>query len=82
MQDGSEQAGPSPQSWSFVLRIWIEETAEEAGRASWRGHITHVRSGERQYVQTVGALVRFIGGYLSAAGVEFAEEPRPGSGQP
>ncbi len=49
---------------SFIIRIWIEETAEEAGAALWRGHITHVPSGRRYYVQTLDEVVQIIAACL------------------
>jgi hypothetical protein len=55
---GSELA---PQS--FIIKIWLEETAEEAGRATWRGHITHVLSRERCYVQELDGITASIAPY-------------------
>jgi hypothetical protein len=57
-------------SHSFIIRIWIEETVEEAGRATWRGHITHVPTGERRYFQNLGEIVTFIAPYLGQMGVK------------
>lgn len=54
---------------SFVVRIWIEETAEEAGHAQWRGHITHVPDGTRTYLRSLDDIPAFIGPYLFALGV-------------
>jgi hypothetical protein len=61
---------PEASSHSFVIRLWLEETKEEAGRAVWRGHITHVLSGERRSVQTLVAISSFIASYLEAMGVD------------
>ena len=52
-------------SHSFIIRIWLEETAEEGQPAVWRGHITHVPSGRRRYLQELDALVSFIAPYLA-----------------
>lgn len=54
---------------SFVVKVWLEETTEEAGRASWRGHITHVVSGERRYLQSLAEITHFVEGYLVRMGV-------------
>lgn len=54
---------------SFVVRIWLEETAEETGRTVLRGHITHVPSGERRYFQDLCGISRFIISYLENMGV-------------
>ncbi len=55
-------------SHSFIVRIWIEETAEEAGTAIWRGHITHLLTGERRYFQDLDAMGLFIALYLERMG--------------
>jgi hypothetical protein len=57
----------SPQS--FIIKVWLEETTEEAGETIWRGHITHVPSGERRYVQALDDVPAFIEPYLEAMGV-------------
>lgn len=56
---------------SFIIRIWLEEIARGAGRAIWRGHITHVPSGERRYLKTLSDINTFIVPYLQAMGVAF-----------
>ena len=55
----------------FIVKIWLEESAQEAGRATWRGHITHVPSGERRYVKHLDDVTSFIAPYLAGMGVEF-----------
>jgi hypothetical protein len=47
----------------FIVRIWLEETAEETGKVRWRGHITHEPGGERQYLEDLDTLHRFIAPY-------------------
>jgi hypothetical protein len=56
---------------SFIVRIWLEETVEEAGAATWRGQITHVPSGERRYLKDLDEIVAFIAPYLEGMGVKF-----------
>jgi len=56
---------------SFIVKIWLEETAEEDGRATWRGHVTHVPSGQRRYIQNLDGVTAFIAPYLEEMGVEF-----------
>jgi hypothetical protein len=55
---------------SFVVKIWLEETAMEAGRAIWRGHITHVPSGERLYIKELDEVTQFILPYLKGLGAD------------
>ena len=56
---------------SFIIKVWLEETAEEAGRATWRGHVTHVPSGERRYIQDLDKIQDFIAPYLEGMGVRL-----------
>jgi hypothetical protein len=58
-------------SHSFIARIWIEETVEEAGRVVWRGTITHIPGGERRYIQDLHDIEQFIAPYLEQMGVRF-----------
>jgi hypothetical protein len=53
----------------FIVKIWLEETVEEAGRAVWRGHITHVPSGERRYIEDLSAIIDFVQPYLEELGI-------------
>jgi hypothetical protein len=56
---------------SFIVKIWLEETAQEAGQATWRGHITHVPSGKRRYLQDLDSIADFITPYLEEMNVEI-----------
>jgi hypothetical protein len=56
---------------SFVVKIWLEDTAEEPGEAKWRGHITHVQSGHRRYLETLDGITAFIAPYLESMGVRL-----------
>ena len=65
-------------SLSFVIRIWLEETAEEAGQAMWRGHLTHVPSGQRRYFASLPRLSELLTPYLEELGADpdgAASEP-------
>ena len=62
---------PEASIHSFVVRIWLEEEASETQGAVWRGHITHIPSGERRYIQQLGDLHVFITPYLEAMGVQL-----------
>jgi hypothetical protein len=61
----------APQS--FIIKVWLEETADEDRQASWRGHITHVPSRERRYVQTLDEISLFMAPYLEALGVKVQD---------
>jgi hypothetical protein len=56
----------------FIVKIWLEETAQEAGRATWRGYITHVPSGERQFLKDLDDVGIFIAPYLEGMGVKLS----------
>jgi hypothetical protein len=56
---------------SFVIKIWLEVTPAETRRYSWRGHITHIPSGERRYVANLFCILTFIMGYLKSIGIKF-----------
>jgi hypothetical protein len=58
------------ESHAFVVRIWLEEVSA-SGRALWRGHITHVPSGRRRYVQRLGDITTFIAPYVDAMGARI-----------
>ncbi len=58
-------------SVSFIIKIWLEEVAEESDHATWRGHITHVPSGERRYLQDLNGITIFIAPYLEVMGVKL-----------
>ena len=55
----------------FILRIWLEESVEEAGRAVWRGHITHVPSGKRRHLRRLNDIAVFVAPYLERMGVKL-----------
>ncbi len=57
-------------SHSFVLKLWLEDAGSETDPACWRGHVTHVPSGERRYFQDLNGLLEFLIPYLEGMGVE------------
>ena len=62
---------PEPDTQSFVVKVWLEETVEEEGQAKWRGHVTHVASGERKYLERLSGIAAFMMPYLERSGVNF-----------
>lgn len=56
---------------SFIVKVWLEETLEEAGHAKWRGYITHVQSGRRRYMEKLDDVGAFIAPYLESMGVNL-----------
>jgi hypothetical protein len=56
---------------SFIVRVWVEDRAEEAGRGTWRGQITHVSSGQRRYFENLNEIPDFIAPSLEAMGMKL-----------
>lgn len=54
-----------PDTHSFVVKIWLEETAGEIAHPIWRGHITHVATGQRRYLDHLSVVMAFIAPYLA-----------------
>ena len=57
------------QRQSFIVKVWVEDPVG-FDQTNWRGHITHVPSGERMYIQDLNGITRFIGKYLRQMGVQ------------
>ncbi len=69
VEPNSESAATFSEEWqthSFIVKIWLEETFEETGTARWRGHVTHVPSGERRYLKDLSDIGIFILPYLDS----------------
>ena len=68
---GSEVAMDSFESktHSFVVKVWLEEDEEDHSPPKWRGHITHVPSRQRRYINDLNGVTKFISGYLEKMGV-------------
>lgn len=56
---------------SFVVKVWREDLTEDHPQGRWRGHITHVPSGERRYLKNLNGIVGFMLPYLEAMGVRL-----------
>lgn len=62
---------PNAINQSFIIRVWIEEPATESQPAVWRGHVTHVPSGARKYIQDLHEIASIIAPYLADLGVNI-----------
>lgn len=51
---------------SFIVKIWLEQRADEMGQACWRGHVTHIPGGERRALASIEDLTAFIWSYLDS----------------
>jgi hypothetical protein len=61
---------------SFIIRIWLEEIAEETGKSSWRGHITHVASNRQRYFEDLNVITSFIVANLPGVDVNVKKSDR------
>jgi hypothetical protein len=66
-----------PMGHTFLLRIWIEETMDERGGLTWRGHITHLPDERRRHVETFGQINQFIRQHLAEQGGADSSLPGP-----
>lgn len=55
---------------SFIVKIWVEEIAEQQTDIIWRGHITHVPDGKRRYISNLNEIKEFIALYLEEMGIK------------
>jgi hypothetical protein len=55
------------QVHSFIVKLWLDSVADEADRAVWHGHVTHVPGGERRYFTDLDEIRLFIEPYLGSA---------------
>jgi len=59
-----------PDTQSFIVKIWVEESAEDRSRGVWHGHITHIPSHQRRYLKDLSEVQDFIAPYLESMGVK------------
>jgi hypothetical protein len=65
------EGGREAATHSFIVKIWLEETASESGEARWRGSVTNVPDGQRQYVSDLTEIGSLIAKYLKEMGVRL-----------
>lgn len=53
-----------PDTHSFVVKIWFEKAGTDSHSLLWRGYITHVASGKRQYLTQLHSITDFVENYL------------------
>jgi len=51
---------------SFIIRIWREDADIEKDEKGWRGHLTLIPRGERQYFSDIKDIPAFIVAHLRA----------------
>ena len=58
-------------SQSFIVKVWVEDSAMVRDHGVWHGHITHVPSHVRRYLKNLDEIEDFIAPYLEAMGVKL-----------
>lgn len=53
-----------PEAQTFLIRVWMEDSANGTAGHMWRGHITHLPDEQRRYIQSFAEIEEFIDGYL------------------
>jgi hypothetical protein len=48
-QDAQENDGRTTLIHSFIVRVWQEADDPESPEPTWRGHVTEIREGSKQY---------------------------------
>ncbi len=56
---------------SFIVKIWLEETVEENGRATWKGYVMDVSTNQRHYLKNLTEIADFIAPYLERMQVKL-----------
>jgi hypothetical protein len=54
-----------PNILSFIIRVWKEDTGLENPKEIWRGHLTPVPAGERQYFTNLDQIPALIAAHLN-----------------
>lgn len=65
-----------PDTQSFVVKIWVEESGEDTSRNVWHGHITHIPSHQRRYLKDLNEIQDFIAPHLEEMGVTVGKRWR------
>ena len=67
---------PESEVHSFIVKLWFEQSAEQAAHVAWHGYITHVPGGERRYLKELTDIVAFIEPYMRTADVQPVRRTR------
>jgi hypothetical protein len=73
-EESGQDASAEFNVHSFIVKVWLEEDATKNSGSIWRGHITHVPSGEKRYLKSLGEIAVFIEPYLKAMGITDLSE--------
>ena len=63
-------ASDEANTHSFIVKIWLDDNSRRINQVTWRGHITHIPSGERHFITDLNEIQRYISPYLESMGVK------------
>ncbi len=49
-----------PDTHSFIVKFWLDEQDPDDNNIVWRGHITHVATGQRKYYNNLREMNGFL----------------------
>jgi len=59
---------------SFVLRLWLEEEADEPEEPDWRGEVEHIQTGRRWTFDTLEETLSFLRRHIEEPNVSRTSE--------
>jgi len=62
---------------SFIVKVWVESSECPTDPVLWRGHVTHVASGQRRYFEDLPTALRFALPYLEVMGIKIQNKICP-----
>ncbi len=71
---GSDEESSSfiePNTQSFIIKIWLDDDDKESNKIIWRGHMTHVATGQRRHFDSLLETSALMGPYLEEMGVKL-----------
>ena len=75
LKDLENETQGEASMFSFLVRVWKEETGSQDDPVIWRGHITPVGKGERHYFRDIGEIPAFIRAHLDIPAEETKSHP-------
>jgi hypothetical protein len=65
-----------PDTQSFIVKVWVEDSAGKDDSGVWHGHITHIPSREHRYLKNLEEIQDFIAPHLEEMGVKLGRRWR------
>lgn len=62
---------PKPHSLSFIVRFWMEPSAEPGKPSQWKGFVENVEDEDHIYFSRLDDLMAFLANYLEKMGAKL-----------